>query len=165
MELEPVLFYISDLLQSPRVKHERDMDQWVRAIPTLKQERDQRLPVWWIRIKLRLVPTTKSRIWTTCIHLQSIKYHLQQNCISNLFLLQFLTYPYNCKTIIKDLENHFLPLYQPRHLTKRGCVGPSEQMLPHKTTSTPDRQRTTWPGSCKRKYICKVSLLVLFDIS
>lgn len=99
------------------------------------------------------------------IHLQSIKYHLQQNCISNLFLLQFLTYPYNCKTIIKDLENHFLPLYQPRHLTKRGCVGPSEQMLPHKTTSTPDRQRTTWPGSCKRKYICKVSLLVLFDIS
>lgn len=103
------------------------------------------------------------------IHLQSIKYGLHIICnkivFSNLFLLQFLTYPYNCKTIIKDLENHFLPLYQPRHLTKRGCVGPSEQMLPHKTTSTPDRQRTTWPGSCKRKYICKVSLLVLFDIS
>lgn len=107
--------------------------------------------------------------YTNHIYPQSIKiwivHHLQQNCISNLFLLQFLTYPYNCKTIIKDLENHFLPLYQPRHLTKRGCVGPSEQMLPHKTTSTPDRQRTTWPGSCKRKYICKVSLLVLFDIS
>lgn len=57
MELEPVMFYISDLLQSPRVKHERDMDQSVRAIPTLKQEGDQRLPVWWIRIKLRLVPS------------------------------------------------------------------------------------------------------------
>lgn len=90
------------------------------------------------------------------IHLQSIKYGSSATKLYFQFVLtqlQFLTYPYNCKTIIKDLENHFLPLYQPRHLTKRGCVGPSEQMLPHKTTSTPDRQRTTWPGSCKRKYI------------
>lgn len=44
------------------------------------------------------------------IHLQSIKYHLQQNCISNLFLLQFLTYPYTVRQsskILRTISYHY----------------------------------------------------------
>lgn len=52
--------------------YSKTLDLWTRvkrgmdwSVSTLKQEGDQGLPVWWIRIKLRLVPTTKSHIWTT----------------------------------------------------------------------------------------------------